>query len=182
MADPQKTPPQLTDARVRELALTRLSRSELSEQALDRYLVRKGATEEQSAREVARMVEIGMVSDERVARALIRSQLLRGKAGVVVRQHLRLKGIRLSEERWGTFYQEALSEVTDLNTALGFEREQLDPAQLRAAERERALRLLERKYSRHAADPRVARRAFAALLRRGFSMDVVRSLIVLPRF
>lgn len=181
MEDPQKKPPQLADARVRELALTRLSRSELSEQALYRYLLRKGATEEQGAREVARLVELGMVSDERVARALIRSQLLRGKAGGVVRQYLRLKGVRLTDDRWGTLYREALSEVADSNAALGLERVELDPAQMRAAESERAEQLLARKYPKHATDPKVARRAFAALLRRGFSMDVVRSLIVLRR-
>jgi|GEM_PF-638724 len=182
MEDPQKTPPQIADARVRELALTRLSRSEVSEQTLYRYLLRKGALGEQAAREVARLVALGMVSDERVARALIRSQLLRGKAGGVVRQYLGLKGVRLSDERWRLLYEEAVSEVARSNSALGVEQESLDRTALRSAERERAQQLLERKYPRHGEDPKVARRAFAALLRRGFSMDVARSLVRVPRF
>ena len=166
---------QLSDARVRELALFRLSRSELSELALFRYLKRKGATELQASREVARLVELGMVSDRRVARALIRAQLMRGKSGQVVRQYLRLKGVQLPDGIWKEFYEEALHEVS--GAGFQFDLAAQDPAVLREAECSRARALLERKYTRHNEDPKVARRAFAALLRRGFSLDIVKSLV-----
>jgi SOS response regulatory protein OraA/RecX len=171
--------PELSDARVRELGLYRLTRSELSELALSQYLQRKGATEQQAAREVARLVALGMVCDRRVARALIRSQLLRGKSGYVVRQYLRLKGVQLSDSDWKDYYGGALNEVSGAGFSPAPEVQ--DPAALREAERCRAQALLERKYARHGQDPKVARRAFAELLRRGFSLDIVRSLVSMRR-
>lgn len=175
-------PAELSDARVREVALNRLTRSELSEKALFQYLQRKGAKEEQAAREVARLVELGMVSDQRLARALIRVQLLRGKSGHVIRQALRLKGISVTDARWKELYSEILRESSDgmANQALGWTEEpNLDQSHqsTKAAERERAEQVLTRKYSRFSEDPKVARRAFGALIRRGFSVDIVKDLI-----
>jgi SOS response regulatory protein OraA/RecX len=172
----------VSDARVREWALARLTRSELSEKALRDYLARKGASEKQATQEVARLVELGLVSDPRVARAWIRAYLSRGKSDRVIRQSLIIKGVKLTDEKWQELYQELLREFSSAHTdpeRLSIESEESEwgPNDIKQTERERALQILERRYQRYQEEPKIARRAFGALVRRGFSVSIVKDLI-----
>jgi SOS response regulatory protein OraA/RecX len=176
----REAPVELADARVRELALGRLSRSELSEKALFDYLKRKGASEKQAAQEVARLVDLGLVSDLRVARAWVRAYLTRGKSGHVIRQSLGLKGVKLNDIAWQELYEEILREVAQQGPSVlgvGAEDSEWNATDIKGAERERALQVLNRKYGRYQEDPKIARRAFGALVRRGFSVSIVKDLI-----
>jgi len=180
---PQSLAPQdVTDARVREWALSRLTRSELSEKALRDYLARKGASEKQAAQEVARLVELGLVSDLRVARAWIRAYLSRGKSDRVIRQSLLTKGVKLTDEKWQELYQDLLREFSSAHKnpeSLGTlsEASEWGPSDIKQTERERAQQILERRYQRYQQEPKIARRAFGALVRRGFSVSIVKDLI-----
>ncbi|MCM2324132.1 MAG: recombination regulator RecX [Oligoflexia bacterium] len=141
----------------RALALRRLAAREYAAAELRGYLERKGVEEAEAQEVVNALVREGWVDDRRFARAFARDQVIRGKGPMHILAGLRRKGVRieLSEVR-GIF-----AEVSDRN------------------ELETARALVERRYPRASRDPKVSRRAFQALLRRGFSAETARKCLPL---
>lgn len=139
----------------RELALKRLSLREHSGRELETYLKRKEIPAEIAAETVARLTDENLLDDRRYARAMTRSQAVREKGPGYILQKLRQKGVRIE-----------LNEVREL-FGENSDRTELDLAR----------HLVERRYPRAAQDDKELRRAYAALLRRGFSGEVARKAL-----
>lgn len=139
----------------RELALRRLSLREHSGRELETYLKRREIPGTIAAETVAQLAEEKLVDDRRYARAMTRSQAVREKGPSYILQKLRQKGVHIE-----------LGEVREL---FG---ETSDRSEL-----ELARHLVERRYPRAAQDQKELRRAYAALLRRGFSGEIVRKAL-----
>ncbi len=150
----------LDDEKVWELLLARLSRREHTFKELARYLKGKGAEPDQIDRLAARARELGYLSDERAARIWAREWALRGQGIEGIRRKLSLlKGVRATAEQ----IEEWLSD-----------------GQARAPELERAVAWIQRRYAGFSTDEKLRRRAFAALVRRGFSMEIAKRAVSLP--
>ena len=130
-----------------------LGRRDYSEKELRDRLTRKGAGAADIDRVIARLDDLDLVDDARVAAGLVRVR--RKKRGVfALRRELRRKGIV------GSTAEDALAPVTH-------------ESQLAAA-----LRILERHAWRFEdRDARSRARAYAFLARRGFPPDVVREAL-----
>lgn len=142
--------PEKIRARALELALARLSRKESSTQDLRRYLEQKGFGPELPLQIVEELQARGLLDDRRYASLLSRAQMLRGKGPRYIQAKLREKGIRA----------EVSAIRRGLEESSGFD------------ELAEARKVLEKRYPRYAEDPQVARRAYQALLRRGYSAQV----------
>lgn len=141
----------------RATALRRLSLREHSEGELKAYLARKGYSENEIDESLSELRNQGFLDDRRFAAAFARAQSLRGKGAMHVMSALNRKGVRLP-----------LAEVRKILSEVGDE-----------PETEQVRKILEKRYPRAAEDPRERRRAFQALLRRGFSAEAIRSCISL---
>jgi regulatory protein len=138
-----------------ELALKRLSLREHSARELEQYLKKKQIPAPIAAQTVERLKQEGTLDDRRYARAMTRGQAMRDKGPTYILMKLRQKGVRI--------------ELGEVRALFG---ETADLPEL-----EMARRLVERRYPRAASDEKEFRRAFAALLRRGFSSDVARKAL-----
>ena len=130
-----------------------LGRRDYSEKELRDRLARKETPPDDVDRVIARLGELDLIDDLKVAKLLVRSK--RRKKGIfALRRALRRKGIE------GEAARQALEPVTDAT-------------QLAAAER-----ILERHAWRFEdRDPKARARAFAFLARRGFPPDVARAAL-----
>ena len=135
--------------------MNRLGRREYSTEELISYLERKGFPEAEARQTVSELAREGMVDDLRFARMMIRHQATRGKGPRYIHTHLRAKGVRM--------------EIREIETIL----EELGvPSGIEAAQA-----IVERRYPEALNDRRIAQRAYQALLRRGFSYDVVSKVL-----
>ena len=136
----------------RSLALRRLGVREYSAHEMRSYLKRKGVESEEAARVVEELVGERMIDDHRYAGVVARAQSNRDQGPGKIMAKLRAKGVRagLAEAR-----------------ALFNEHSSRDELSL-------ARSILERRYPNAREDLREQRRAYAALIRRGFSGDVAR--------
>jgi regulatory protein len=150
--------PNGTDAK--DLALHRLSVREYGSGEMRSYLIRKGVTPEQAARVVDELLAEKLIDDERYARVIARHQAFRDKGPAYVRARLRQKGVNISPARIQSIYNETMPE--NLGSELDLARS-----------------VVERRYPRAFADPTERRKAYQALLRRGFSPDVVQRCLKL---
>ncbi|MCM2280040.1 MAG: RecX family transcriptional regulator [Oligoflexia bacterium] len=141
--------------KARELALRRLSLREHSAAELRTYLRRKGFAEGEADEAISELVTKGLIDDRRFARAFARAQVMRGKGPRQILAGLRAKGVRIELAEVSRIYSE-VSEVDELQAAR---------------------QLLERRYPKAAQDFKERRRAFQALLRRGFSAEVARQCL-----
>lgn len=135
----------------KEYALRRLGRRECSAQDLRRKIIEKGVSAQTADLIIEELIRKSLVSDERFARILIRGQAIRSKGIRFIRQKLKEQGISLSNE--------LISEISCEATA--------------CSEVETARIFVERKYPTFNQDKKTAARATQALLRRGFSYDVI---------
>jgi regulatory protein len=142
----------------RDLALIRLSVREYGAREMLSYLKRKGIEAEVAAEVVHELTEEKLLDDRRYARAMTRSQANRDKGPGYILGKLKQKGVRieLSEVR------EIFSETSD------------------RSEMEMAQRIVERRYPRAlppTQDEKEVRRAYSALIRRGFSSETARKCL-----
>ena len=133
-----------------ELSISRLSRKECSSKDLRDYLVRRECESPVIDEVLESLIREGLLSDQRYARLMVRHQYLREKGPAYIRQKLREKGISLQS----TEIQKIITEVSE------------------TPESETAERVLIKKYPKAGVDPKERRKAFSALMRRGFSSDV----------
>jgi regulatory protein len=138
--------------KARSLALKRLNAREYSSSAMRTYLKRKGVSSEEAETVVARLVEAGLINDERYAGMFVRDQLRCGKGRRLIQNKLREKGVRLTE--------------MDLRKLI---EENVGPSEL-----DMAKELLERRYPRHREGRAEAARALRGLLSRGFDYETAR--------
>lgn len=104
---------------------------------------------------IDKLTRLGMLSDERYTRMMVRHQVGRKLGFRAIAQKLKQKGIALTSAK----FQELMSDegVTDT----------------KAHEVDQILELLKRKYPEYAKDYKVKTRAFGFLARRGFSIDQI---------
>jgi SOS response regulatory protein OraA/RecX len=147
------------EAKAWELLLARLSRREYTEREVQRYLRQRDIAPELVRALLARATELGYLSNERAARIWAREWAMRGQGAVGIQRKLALlKGVKVSLEQ----VQDWLSEGD------------------REPELVRAHAWVTRLYAGYAAEPATRRRAFAALTRRGFSVDITKRVLALP--
>lgn len=137
------------------LALRRLSVREYGAAEMESYLQRKGYAAEETARVVAELKDSGILNEQRFARAMTRSLAVREKGPLQILGSLRRKGVNIDLKE----VREIYSEVSD--------RSELDAA----------MNLIDRRYPAAMTDPQVRRRAFQALLRRGFAPTIIQQCL-----
>lgn len=143
------------------LALAHLARRDRSMAEMAQYLERKGFDTAGIEPVLQRLVQLGYLNEERLAGALVRETRASGRGPRAAWLKLRKKGIEgWSLERVVTVWRESGAE-----------------AGAAGAELEAALAFIRRRYSGYSEDPRQARRAMGALIRRGFSIDVARKAV-----
>jgi SOS response regulatory protein OraA/RecX len=122
------------------------------------YLRRKGVEEEDARAVVRELEERGLIDSARYAAAIARSQIARGKGPMAVLAKLRRRGLS-----------------GDLGQARRlYEHEAGGPE----AEAEAVRKVLASRYpDLDREDPKQMNRAYAALLRRGFSPSVIRNVL-----
>jgi regulatory protein len=145
--------------RARQLALRRLTVREYGSNELKSYLNRKGISEEVAAATVESLCQEKWIDDQRFIRTVTRAQAGRGKGPLAVAHKLKQKGITADLNDLRTHFEESVGESED----------------------EISRRWLERKFPEgFPSTPAGARdraRAYAGLIRRGFSAEVVSRLI-----
>lgn len=137
---------------VRELALKRLSLRENSAHELEIYLKRKEIPTDLIADTLATLIKEKLLDDRRYAQEMTRSQTARDKGPGYILQKLHQKGVRI--------------ELAEVRTLFG---ESTDHSEL-----EMARKFVERRYPRAQEDEGELKRAYAAILRRGFSSEIAR--------
>ena len=140
--------PLSTPEAVRRKALALLERRDYGAAELTEKLVEKGAERADAEAAAERMVEYGFINDENYAAMVARHYAARGYGPARIREELRRR--RLGRELWDA----ALDAVPENSDA--------------------AYRLFAAKM-RGASGPDAARKAGAALIRRGFGWDEVRA-------
>ena len=140
--------PLSTPEAVRRKALALLERRDYGTAELTEKLVEKGAERADAEAAAARMVEYGFINDENYAAMVARHYAAKGYGAARIREELRRR--RLGRELWDA----ALDAVPDNSDA--------------------AYRLFAAKM-RGPSGPHPARKAGAALIRRGFGRDEVRA-------
>lgn len=138
------------------LALRRLAARENSRAEIRDYLTKKEIPRDIADATIQLLVEDGSLSDERYARALIRTLAARGKGPVHLQTSLRKKGVDKTLQQIKAILGE---EVDNWN------------------ETELARRTVSRRYPDTATDPKAYRRAYQTLLRRGFSAEIIRKCL-----
>ncbi|OFZ70359.1 MAG: hypothetical protein A3K03_04900 [Bdellovibrionales bacterium RIFOXYD1_FULL_44_7] len=141
--------------RAKNLVLRRLTRRDYSVKEIKQYLKKKGTEEFLIDEVVSFLLEKKILDDSRCAISIIRQQVRRAKGSLFIKHKLQQKGIRLSGDDFKSL----------LVAAGGID--ELDMAQS----------IIKCKYPSARADRKVAARAFRALLRRGFSAEIARTVI-----
>jgi SOS response regulatory protein OraA/RecX len=118
-------------------------------------LARKRVDPREAAEVVADLVRSGLIDDRRYARIIARSQASRGTGPRYVQQKLKMKGVKIDVRELQTLLEETSGQD----------------------ELSRAREIVERRYPQFAEDIKERKRAWDALLRRGFSMETVRKCL-----
>ncbi len=135
------------------LALRRLASRETSTLEMKEYLKKKGFSREDIETTVERLLEDKLIDDQRYARAMTRAVAAKGKGPMQVVAALRKKGVELSLRQAKALLQDEVSEWDEVALAR---------------------KTVERRYPDARTDPKAYRRAYQALLRRGFSPEVIK--------
>lgn len=151
------------------LALDYLSRRDRSIAEVESHLESKGVGGEEIAEVLKRIVALGYLDEDRLARAMVRDSRLASRGPRAAWLKIRRKKIegwsieRVTEE-WRLGQDSAFALRPDPDP---------DPDEdvRRDPELEVALAFVRRRYPDHATDRRQAQRALGALLRRGFSFE-----------
>lgn len=150
-------------AQFTQLALKRVSIREYGSGELGKYLERKGASAEDARLIVQDLKGRGYLDDRRYARVIARHQAARDKGPQYILGRLRQKGVDLSLSEVKKIYDECLAQGQSLGRG--------------DSEIEAVQRVLERRYPRAKTDRSEAKRAYAALLRRGFSSELIQKCL-----
>lgn len=146
----------------RMLALARLSVREYAAAEMRSYLVRKGAKPADAELIVEELIGSERLDDRRYARAVTRHQAFRDKGPSYIQQKLRQKGVKISLPEVRGIFKETLPESYE-------------------SELDMARKVLERRYPRAMPGPEQdrdeMRRAYQALIRRGFSSEVAKKCV-----
>ena len=142
----------------RTLALNRIAVREYASNELRTYLIRKGAATHEAEEIVRELVDDQRIDDRRYARVIARHQAFRDKGPAYILAKLRQKGVRLSLQEVQALYEETLPETYDSELAM-------------------AQRVIERRYPHAMSDRKEKHKAFNALLRRGFSRQVIQKCL-----
>jgi regulatory protein len=136
-------------ASLRFKAMNLLARREHSQQELLAKLSKTGADEPTLLEVIKRLIEQGLQSDERFAEAFVRARRQKGYGPSRIFQELKIRGLE----------DDIIDQALDYSTADSFEQ---------------AFVWAQRRYSALSLDdPKVYRRAYAALARRGFCAEVI---------
>ncbi|MGK5082522.1 regulatory protein RecX [Bdellovibrionota bacterium FG-1] len=141
--------------RARQLALSRLAVREYSEKEMLDYLKRKSIPAEQASETVTTLVSERLLDNQRFVKTLARSQALRERGPGYILNQLRQKGIHIEMPQMREIFTE-VSGQTELAVAR---------------------KIVERRYANAPHDPTSLKRAYEALLRRGFSAEVARQAL-----
>ncbi len=139
------------------LGAQRLTVREYSATEMVRYLVRKKFPKEIAETAVEELIRRKWLDNDRFTRAMARTVVSQSKGPGFIRAKLMQKGIRVDSSE----AKELFSEASD------------------KSELELAIELVQRRYPRAHEDPKSRQRAFAALIRRGFSPDIAQRALKL---
>lgn len=141
----------------RDWALRKLNRRECSVSEILAHLQRKKVPKEIALKVATDLQALGVLSDERYARLLVRDQALRGKGSRFILQKLKQKGVTLLDGK----EVDSISEVATQKT----------PVQL-------AREIVLRRYPKAHQGPHEKRRALQALMRRGFAYSIAQEALL----
>ena len=139
-------------------ALRNLSRKERTSQEIRLFLTDRGFESDIIESTIKRLLELRFLDDERYAAAFTRLQGSRGKGPAVIRMKLKQKGLVLSKDEIVRIVEEAQGR-DDLS---------------------RAIEIVERRYPGFRKDRLIGKKAYEALVRRGFSFELARKAILSP--
>ena len=139
------------------LGAQRLTVREYSALEMVRYLIRKKFPKEIAEAAVEELIRRKWLDNDRFTRAMARSVVSQSKGPGFIRSKLMQKGVRLDSSEAKALFSE-VSEKGEL---------------------EMAIELIQRRYSRAHEDPKQKQRAFAALIRRGFSVEIAQKALKL---
>lgn len=140
------------EAQAFQVALKKLARREQSTLEIREFLRRRNFSAAAIDAALARLKDLRYLDDRRYAEALTRAVAARGKGPRAILAKLRSKGVSLSVEEISSLV-EAAQGKGDL---------------------ERAREIVERRYPDFQNDAAEAKRAYDALVRRGFSFEIAR--------
>ena len=152
LSDPEALKYESDFIRAKSRALWYLSRSDHSEKALRDKLIAAGFGPSASRDAVNRMVELGLIDDERYARRLAEYLSASGSSKREIRYKLSMKGIS----------SDIIKEISS--------EDETD-------EREKLARLIETKYKTKLNSEKDVEKVFAALVRKGFSYSDIKSVL-----
>ncbi len=137
------------------LAAQRLTVREYSATEMVRYLTRKKFPREIAEEAVQELIRRKWLDNDRFSRAMARSLVSQSKGPGFIRAKLMQKGVSLDFQKAQNLFTEA-SDQTEL---------------------EMARQWVEKKYPRAHEDPKQRQRAYAALIRRGFSPQTAQNAL-----
>lgn len=111
---------------------------------------------------IEKLTRLGMLSDDRYMRMMVRHQVGRKLGFRAIAQKLKLKGITLTSAK----FQELMNDEGVTNT--------------KEHEITQILELVKRKYPNYSTDYKIKTRAFGFLARRGFSIDQIQRALKMP--
>lgn len=136
-------------------ALRKISSRERSSIDLRKYLESRSFESEIIDSVMKELIEKKWIDDERYAQTLVRHQGNRGKGPSYIQRKLREKGLFLKADEISSILFEAQGK----------------------SEAVRAREIIERKYPGYSTDLREKKKAFEALVRRGFSFDTAKKAV-----
>jgi len=135
------------------LALKLLACKETSRLDMKKYLHKKGVSTEVIEYVIDRLISEKILDDQRYTRALTRTLGLQGKGPLHLVKKLRKKGIQIPVRQAKELLKEELEEWDEVALAR---------------------KIVERRYPESSQNTKIYRRAFQALLRRGFSTEAIK--------
>lgn len=151
----RERPPREPAAEAWDLALRKLSRKERTSREIRDFLADRGFEPPVVEATLTRLFELKFLNDDRYAAAFARLQGSRGKGPAVIRMKLKQKGLVLSKDEIVRIVEEAQGR-DDLS---------------------RAIEIIERRYPGFRSDRAIGKKAYEALVRRGFSFELARKAV-----
>ncbi|HLE01285.1 MAG TPA: regulatory protein RecX [Bdellovibrionota bacterium] len=148
-----------TKSIARGKVLKRLAVRDHSVAEIRAFLARNGFNETLIENVILELRTEGLLDDQRFARALSASCVARGKGPAYILAKLRQKGVSVSSHDAKQLFREVMSEGEEM---------------------ELARKIIARKYPEANRSMKIYRRAHQALLRNGFSTDLIRKALGAP--
>lgn len=148
-------PPERVFEKAKNYCFYFLDKKERSEYELKQKMSKKGYPIEVIEMTMQYLNEKNFLNDRRLLEGYVRQYIRESKGYRYVQQKLRLKGLSLNE----SLFNELFEQFSDT------------PAELKAHA------WVSRKYKNYSTDPKVRKKAFDALIRRGFSFDLAKKTL-----